>query len=254
LGPGAIITDILGMTGQAILGALAAGIQDPEVLAGRARGSLKKKQEQLRIAWRGSMGAHQRRLLGTQRDPVRYLDRQIQALRQQIDECLTAEQRSARERLDTIPGLSARTAEVILSEAGAMQAFPNARPFASWAGLSPGDNESGGKRRPARTRRGNRTLRRAMAWCGQAAGHRTKTYLGAALRRIAARRGSKRAALAIGRRILTIAYHVVKDGSRYQELGPNDLDERQRERATRRAVARWEALGDTVQIAPQPTA
>lgn len=248
LGPGVVISDILGATGQAVLGALAAGIEDPAVLAGLARGSLKNKQEQLTLALRGSMGPHQRRLLGTQLDHVRYLDRQIQALSQQIGECLTAEQRTVLERLDAIPGISTQTAEVLLSEAGDMRAFPNARQFASWAGLVPGDNESGGKRRPARTRRGNRTLRRAMALSGQAAGRSTKTYLGAAFRRIAARRGPKRAALAIGRRILTITYHVVKEGSTYQELGPNYLDERQRQRATHRAVARLEALGYKVHI------
>ena len=225
LGPGVVVSDVLGATGRAIVQALASGIQDPEVLAGLARGSLKEKKADLIVALRGTMGTHQRELLTAQLSHVRYLDGQIAALGEQIDRYLTPEQRTARERLDGIPGVSPQTADVILSEAGDMQAFPNAAQFVSWAGLSPGDNESGGKRRPARTRRGNRTLRRAVALSGQAAGHSTKTYLGAAYRRIAARRGSKRAALAIGRRILAIAYHVVKEGGTYRELGPNYLDE-----------------------------
>lgn len=250
LGPGVVVSDVLGVTGRAILQALASGIEDPEVLAGLAHGSLQKKKEELMVALRGTMGTHQRQLLSTQLDHIRYLDGQISALSEQIAERLRPEQRTARDRLDSIPGVSSLTADVILSEAGDMQAFPDAAQFVSWAGLSPGDNESGGKRRPARTRRGNRTLRRAMALSGQAAGHTTKTYLGAAYRRIAARRGSKRAVLAVGRRILAIAYHVVKEGGTYQELGPNYLDERQRDRATRRAVARLEALGYKVALQP----
>ena len=252
LGPGVVVSDILGVTGRAILKALASGIEDPEVLADLAKGSLKKKRQELTVALRGTMGPHQRRLLATQLEHVTYLDRQVEALSTQIDTYLSAEQHTVRDRLSTIPGVSALTAEVLLSEAGDMQAFPDARHLASWAGLSPGDNESGGKRRPARTRRGNRTLRRSMVLCGQSAGRSRKTYLGAAFHRIAARRGNKRAAMAVGRRILGIAYHVVKDGSTYEELGPNYLDARQRERVTRRAVARLEGLGYKVHLEAGP--
>ena len=245
---GSVVTDILGVSGRAILAGLAGGIEDPQVLAGLAHKRLEKKQDALQLALRGTMRTHQRQMLASQLDHVRYLDRQITMLGDRIDERLTQDQHSAVERLDAIPGISPLIAQVILTEAGDMQAFADSAHLASWAGLSPGDNESGGKRRPARTRRGNRCLRRALTLSGQAAGRSRKTYLGAAFGRIAARRGSKRAAMAIGRRILTIAYHVVKEGGTYQELGPNYLDERRRARVTRLAVARLERLGYTVQL------
>lgn len=245
---GSVVTDILGASGRAMLEALVAGIEDPQVLAKLAQKSLKKKEDALVVALRGTIRTHQRQMLASQLDHVRYLERQIAMLGERIEERLTREERTAVERLDAIPGISPLTAQVIVTEAGDMKAFSDAAHLASWAGLSPGDNESGGKRRPARTRRGNRALRRALTLSGHAAGRSRDTYLGAAYRRIAARRGSKRAAMAIGRRILTIAYHVVKEGGTYQELGPNYLDQRRHERVTRQAVARLERLGYKVQL------
>jgi transposase len=152
-------------------------------------------------------------------------------------------------QLDTIPGVSERVAEVLLAEVGSdMSRFPSAGHLTSWGGMCPGSNESAGKRRTARTRPGNAMLRRTLSEAGQAAGRTKQTYLGAVYRRIEARRGKKRAALAVGRRILEIAYYVLRDGVAYQDLGINYYDEHQKDRVVRNAVKRLERLGYKVTV------
>lgn len=244
------VTDVLGESSRDMLRATADGISDPEVLANLVRGPLKKKREALVVALRGTVQAHQRQLLGLILDHVRHLDGEIGMATEQIGVRLAA-YRELQERLDEIPGVSALTAQTILAEAGCdMKPFETSGQLAAWAGMAPGSNESGGKRRPARTRKGSKTLTRVLVQAGKSLSRNRKTYLGAAYGRIAARRGGNRAAVAIGRRILTIAYHVIKDGSRYQELGANYLDERRRDRVTRALVRRLERLGYAVDLAP----
>ena len=194
------------------------------------------------------MDAQQREMLGRQLKHVTFLDEQIRELDAKVAACLEPHQQEI-ERLDTIPGVSQRTAEVILAEAGTdMEQFPGADHLVSWAGMCPASNESGGRRRPARTRHGNKMLRATLVQAGQAAGRSKGTYLGAVYRRLAARRGGKRAAMAVGRHILQSAYYILRDGVTYRELGANYYDERRKEAVKRSALKRLVRLGYTVTV------
>ncbi len=157
----------------------------------------------------------------------------------------------ALERLQTIPGVGRRVAEILVTEVGVdLSRFPTAGHLASWAGLCPGHHESAGKRSSGRTRRGNLTLRTALLEAAQAAGHTKATYLSAQFHRLAARRGRKKAAVAVAHSILVIAYHLLSRGTTYQDLGVNYFDERDRQAVERRAVRRLEALGYKVTLEP----
>jgi len=247
---GSIVTDILGKSGRAILEAMATGTSAPEALAALAQGRLRATQEELVAALQGRLTDHQRLMLRLQLDHVRYLDQQIEALDAEVATRL-APFAAQIGQLDTIPGASQHIAEVILAEVGPdMTRFPNGAHLASWAGVCPGSNESAGKRRGSRTRKGNQTLRGMLTQAGQAAGRTKHTYLGATYRRIAARRGRKRAAIAVGRSILEIAYFVLRDGVQYQDLGANYYDERKKDAIVRNATKRLERLGYRVALAP----
>jgi len=245
-----VISDILGKSGRAMLTALAAGPHRPEEVAALAHPRLRATQEELVAALRGHLSDHQRLMLRMQLDHVCYLEQQIAALDVEVGNRLTPFV-AQMGQLDTIPGVSQRVAEVIVAEVGTdMTRFPNADHLVSWAGMCPGSHESAGKRHKARTRRGNQTLRRTLTEAGQAAGNSKATYLAATYRRIKARRGSKRAAIAVGRSILEIAYHVLRDGVAYQELGANYYDERKKNAVVRRAIKRLERLGYRVAVEP----
>jgi transposase len=154
------------------------------------------------------------------------------------------------ERLDTIPGVGRRVAEVVVAEIGRdMSRFPSADHLASWAGLVPGHNESAGKRFSGRTRKGSPALRVALVEAARAAA-RTRTYLAAQFRRLAARRGGKRAAVAVAHSILVIAYHLLRDGGTYEDLGPTYFDERDKTRVTQRLLQRLHNLGVAVEVLP----
>jgi transposase len=157
------------------------------------------------------------------------------------------------ERLDTIPGIARRAAEVIVAEIGIdMSRFPSAAHLASWAGLVPGNHESAGKQRSGRTRKGNQTLRTLLIQVAYAAG-RTQTYLGAQFRRLAARRGRKRAAVAVGHSILVIAYHLIQRGEVYQDLGAHYFESQPPEKTKQHLVKRLQQLGYQVTLQPLPS-
>lgn len=247
---GSVVSEILGKSGRAILAAIAAGISTPEEVAALADSRLRATPEELVEALQGRLTDHQRMLLRMQLDHVCYLDQQIAALDTEVAKRLAPFEAQLRQ-LDTIPGVNQRVAEVIVAVAGTdMTRFPNADHLVSWAGMCPGSNESAGKRRTSRTRKGNPILRGTLTQAGQAAGRSKNTYLGATYRRIAARRGSKRAAIAVGRSILEIAYFVLRDGVAYEELGVNYFDERKKDAVIRNAVKRLEKLGYRVAIEP----
>lgn len=247
---GSVVSDILGKSGRAILQAMAAGTTDPETLAGMAQGKLCAKRDQLIQALRGRLNPHQQKMLRMQLDHIRSLDRLIDAVDAEVVVRLDPFQKEI-ERLDTIPGVSQRTAEVILAEVGTdTTRFPSTAHVSSWAGMCPGNNESAGKRRTGRTRKGNRVLRRTLTEAARAAAQTKNTYLGAAYRRIKARRGGKRAAIAIGRKILEIAYVVLRDGVEYRDLGVNYYDERKKNAVVRNAIKRLEQLGYKVAVQP----
>ncbi len=154
-------------------------------------------------------------------------------------------------RLDTIPGVGRRIAETLVAEIGTdMSRFPSAAHVASWAGICPGNHASAGKRLSGRTRHGNPWLRAALVEAGHAAGHSKRTYLGAQYRRLLLRRGKQRAIVALGHAILVIAYHVLKTGLKYQDLGAQYFDERHRQRTEHRLVQRLQGLGYTVSLQP----
>ena len=157
--------------------------------------------------------------------------------------------------LDTIPGIGPWQAEVILAEIGLdMTRFATAAHLASWAGVAPGNNESAGKGRSGKTRHGNPALCKTLVQAAHAAARTKDTYLAAQYRRLAARRGAKRAAVAVAHSILVIVYHLLTRREPYQDLGANYFDERKRASVTHRLVQRLEKLGHHVTLAAAPTA
>jgi transposase len=245
---GSVATDVLGVSGRAILAAIVSGQADPEVLAELARGRLRGKIPQLRQALRGRVTDHHRFLLRLLLEHLDHLGRLVSQLDARIEQ-LTAPDAEAMTLLTTIPGIKQHTAEVLLAEVGpTVDPFPTAGQFASWAGMCPGNNESAGKRRTGRTRRANRWLRQAVVQAGWAASHSKKTYLGARYRRVARRRGAKRALMAVGHTLLVIVYRVLRRREAYREIGADYYDRLQPERLTRHLVHRLEQLGHKVTL------
>lgn len=224
------------------------GIQDPEVLAKLARGRMKLKYDQLAPALRGLIGEHQRMMLSTQLRHVEFLDLEIARLDKEVKERMRPFEREL-ELLDTIPGVGLRTAEQLIAEIGVdMERFATQAHVASWAGVAPGNNESAGKRKSGRTRKGNKFLRTTLTESARAAARTKNTYLSAQYRRIAARRGGNRAAIAVGHTILVIAYHILKKGQPFKELGADYFDQRRKKAVVNNAVKRLESLGYKVTI------
>jgi transposase len=250
----AVATRVLGQSGRAMVEALVSGVTDPTELAALARGRLKTKHAELQRALRGVIGPHQRMLLAAQLRHIQYLDREIESLSQEI----AARQQpheAALTQLETIPGVGRRTAQVILAEVGAdLSRFPTAGHLVSWAGLCPGHNESAGKRRSGRTRKGSAALREALTEAARAAARTRRCYLATQYRRIAARRGANRAAVAVAHSILVIAYHLLTRGTVYEDLGSNYFDERDKVATVNRAVARIQRLGYEVTVTPHAAA
>jgi len=244
-----VASDILGISGRAMLNALVEGTTDPEVLADLARGRLRAKLPALRQALLGRFRPHHAFLAAQLLAHLDYLEEAVGTLGGEIERLL-APFAAALERLDSIPGVNQRTAEVIIAELGVdMQAFPSPAHLASWAGLCPGNNESAGKRRSGRTVKGSRWLRSLLVQVAWAASRTKGTYLASSYRRLAARRGRKRALVALGHTILVIIYHVLKKHETYQELGEDYLDRLQSKRLTHYYQKRLESLGYRVQLA-----
>jgi transposase len=245
-----VATNIMGRSGREILGALVEGTTDGVALAQLARGRLREKLPQLERALAGRFGAHQRFIIAAQLAHLDFLEQSIERVSAEIEERM----RPLAERvahLDQITGVGQRTAQVVLAEIGPdMSRFPTDNHLTSWAGMCPGNRESGGKRQSGRTRKGSPWLRAALVEAAQAAGRTKNTYLGAQYHRLAGRRGKKKAAVAVGHSILVIAYHLLKDNSDYQELGGNYFDERDRQAVQRRLVRRLEGLGYQVTLDP----
>ena len=241
-----VVSDIVGKTGWAILNALAAGEIDPEFLARLAYGTLKAKRAELTSALRGFVTPHFRWLLRELLDDLSRLDRKLTELDMLIREQMRGHEEEIR-RLCTIPGVKETTAWTILAELGTnMSQFPDAAHAASWAGLCPGNCESAGKRQSGRTRKGNRYLRRMLVQNAWAVSHKSDCFLTALFHRVATRRGLKRACMAVAHKILIIAYHLLRDGTVYQELGGDHYDRRSPERTAKRLTRRLQNIGYTV--------
>jgi|SRR6478672_5966753 len=214
-----VAADVLGMSGRAMLRALIAGQRDPDTLAELAKGRLRKKMPLLREALRGRFNEHHAVMLGVILDHVDYLERAIAALDVEIDRVITPFSQ-ARDRLDTIPGVAKRAAECIIAEIGVdMTRFPTAAHLASWAGVCPGTNITGGRQRSGRTTRGSRWLGEILAECAAAASHCRDTYLAAQYWRLRRRMGHRKAAIAVGHSILVICWHLLNTNCDYHDLG-----------------------------------
>jgi transposase len=247
---GSVATDILGVSGRAILEAVAAGESEAAVLAGLARGRLREKRTELERALAGQVKPHHRLLIAEHLEHIGYLNEAIARVNREIEERLRPFEDTLA-RLQTVPGVGLRTAEVLMAEVGTdMSRFPSHGHLASWAGLCPGSNESAGKRKSGKTRKGSPWLRSALVEAAWAASHSKRTYLSAQYHRLAARRGGKRAVVAVAHTLLVIVYHLLNRGEAYTELGGNYFDERDRWQVERRLVRRLEALGYAVSLQP----
>jgi transposase len=245
-----VATDILGASGRAMLEALVVGTTDPEILAQLARGRLRTKLPALRQALAGRFRRHHAFLVSQVLAHLDYLDEAVESVSQQIEEVIAPFDTEVK-RLDTILGVGQRTAEVMVAELGVdMRVFPTAAHVASWSGLCPGNNESAGKHKSGRTRRGNRWLRTALVEAAQGAIRRPESAYAARYRRIMRHRGHNKAILAVAHAILVTAYHLLTRKTTYQELGAHYYDERHAERARRRAIQALERQGFRVTLEP----
>jgi len=249
-----VATDILGKSGRAMIQALIAGQEDPEILAKLARGKLQKKMAPLQSALQGRITEHHRFLLQLLLEQVDSLDRFIKRLDERIGELAVPFDEDLK-RLDTIPGVNRRAAECLIAEVGVdMETFPSAANLASWAGLCPGKRESAGKSQGGTIRKGNRWLRRLLVQAAWAASRKKGSYLRAQYRRLAARRGGKRAVVAVAHTLLVIGYHILKRKVGYQDLGETYFERLDPEQLTRSLVHRLERLGHRVILQPEDNA
>jgi transposase len=245
---GSVVTNVLGVSARAMLKALIAAAGAPAELAELSQRSLRRKRPALAEALTGRVTAHHRFMLEHLLRHIEFLDDTIAAYDRRV-ETLTAADADALARLDTIPGIARRTAEVIVAELGCdMTRFPTAGHAASWAGLCPGNHESAGKRLSGRTRFANRSLRQALVESARGAVRRRDSYLAAQYRRLVKRRGDKKAIVAVAHSILVIAYHVLRDGVSYRELGGDYFDHLNADRLARYHTRRLAALGYAVTL------
>ena len=245
-----VASDLMGKSARQMLHALVAGRLAPERMAEFARGRMRAKRDQLAQALTGHLQPHHRFLIAEHLAHIDALDEAIDRLSLAIAEQLRPYEQILH-RLETIPGIKRRLAEVILAEIGPdMHRFPTAQHLASWAGMCPGNHESAGKRLSGKTRKGSQWLRTALVEAAHAASHCKDSYLSAYYQRIAARRGKKRAAVALGHTLLIIVYHVIAQEKTYQEVGASYFDEVDRHAKEQRLVRQLEQLGFEVSLTP----
>jgi len=245
---GSVASDVMGVSGRAMLAAIVEGQSSPVEMAELARGRMRDKRDLLAKALEGRIQAHHRFVLSELLAQIDSLDETIERFNEQIETyCRPFEE--AVTLLDTIPGVGRETAQVIVSEIGTdMSRFPSANHLASWAGVAPGNNESAGKHRSGKTRKGNKVLCAALNQAAHAAAGTKDTYLSAQYRRLAARRGKKKAIVALEHTILVMAYHLIQRNEPYRELGGNYFDNRRPEATAKRLVKRLEQLGFSVAL------
>ncbi len=238
----------MGVSSKDMLRAIADGEDDPEKLANFARRTMKRKKEELELALQGYVNPHQRLMLKTILTHIDFLTEQIEMLDQEIAKRVSTYQEDL-ERLDSIPGIATRMAEQILAEIGTDvgNQFPTAAHLCSWAALVPGHNESAGKRKSSRSKKGNKYLRSALTEAAQSV-RGSKNYLGALYRRTAGRKGKKKAAIVVAHAMLRIAYYLLTRKEMYVDLGEDYFDKQKQASIVRHSVRRLENLGYTVTI------
>jgi transposase len=249
-----VASDVFGASGMLMLKALLRGGSTPEQMAELAKGRLRQKLEPLRLALRGNLDPHHRSMLETQIRRIEAAERDLVGLDQLIDARLEP-YRDKHDLLMQIPGVDWVRAAVLIAELGIdMSVFPTAKHVAAWAGGCPGNNKTGGKAKRAAARKGNVYLKTALVQAAHAAAHTKGSYFKNKYFRLRARLGAKRAALAIGHKILTAAYHMLATGRAYAELGKTYLDRRDKRGVARSLIRRLHHLGYTVLITEEATA
>ncbi|MBM7662247.1 transposase [Bacillus mesophilus] len=245
---GSVVSDIMGVSARDMLNAIADGEDNPEILANFARRSMKKKKEELELALKGYIHSHQRLMLKTILKHIDFLTEQIEMLDSEVEERMQSYQEDI-ERLDSIPGIARRMAEQILSEIGfdVKKQFPSASHMCSWSGVVPGHNESAGKRKSSKTKKGNKYLRSALTEAAHSVSG-TKNYLGALYRSTASRKGRKRAGIVFAHAILRISYYLLTRKEMYVDLGEDYFDKKRQQSIVRHSLRRLESLGYTVTI------
>jgi len=244
-----VVTSVVGVSGRAILAAIIACQTDATQMAELAKGRLRDKRDELSKALEGRVKPYHQFVLTELLGQIDNLDEAIARFDKEIEKYCDPFEVEV-ELLDTIPGIARRNAEVIVAEIGIdMSRFPTADHLASWAGVAPGNNESAGKRYSGKTRSGNQALQVALTQAANAASHTRNTYLGAQFHRLAARRGKKRAIMAVAHSILVIAYHIIQRKEPYFDLGSDYFDKQRPEATAKRLMKRLQRLGyDVSQI------
>ena len=237
-----------------MLDALVTGTTDPTVLAELARGKLRAKIPALKEALEGRFDSEHALIVSQILAHLDFLDEAIDRLSAEIEERIAPFARE-RDLLMTIPGVKQRTAEVLIAEIGVdMTAFPTPKHLASWAGVCPGNNESAGKRRSGKTRKGSKWLRATLAEASLAATKTKDSYLAAQYQRLRGRRGPAKAITAVGHSILTTAWHMLQTGELYNDLGGDYFTRQNPDRTTKRLIRQLEALGHRVTLEPREVA
>jgi transposase len=243
-----VVSDVMGVSGRAILSALLEGEMTPEQMAELSRGRLRHKRGELAESLEGRFRPHHALLLSRMLEHIDFLDGAIEDCDTVIEDMLRPFV-STIENMDTVPGIDVRAAQDIIAEIGLdMSVFPTDKHLCSWAAVCPGNHESGGKRKSGKTRNGNKWLRATLVQCAHAAGHSRKTYLGTQYGRFAARKGKQKAAIAVGHSILEAIYFIIRDHVPYQELGPEYFDKINKDHIIRNYKKRLEALGLIVEV------
>jgi transposase len=243
-----VATDIMGVSGRSILEAMINGVEDTKALAEMSKGVLRKKMTSLEAALEGVMGEHQKTVLGTHLRHLDFLDGEIARLDEDVNHRMDGFKEII-EKLDAIKGINSRSAQEIIAEIGVdMSHFPTSQHIASWAGLCPGNNQSGKKRGKGNIRKGNVWLKSTLVQSARGAVRSKHNYLSAQYHRLVGRRGDKRAIVAVAHSILVIIYNMLKTGTLYQDLGDLYFDQRDRDHVLSRFVKRIEALGYKVDL------
>ena len=246
-----VATDVMGVSGRSMLQAIIAGQDDPAALAELAKGRMRNKIDELEQALTGRIRDSHRLLLRMHLEHIDELNAKLIELNQEIDSLMSPfDPEQLLQRLDGIPGMGRIASQMVIAELGIdMSRFPSHNHAASWTGLAPGQNESAGRNRSSRTLKANCYLRPALIQVAHAAG-KTNTYLGEKYRRIARRRGKKRAAVAVARTILIIIYHMIQDGTEYVERGATYFDQFRPQSTQQWLTRRLERLGFKVTLEP----